>query len=364
MHELSSSKMKQGNHMETTMTDRPPRSPDDKGPVDISDSELIFSVSTSAIEATHNSLQRDCQSLGLTTCSDSSISSDGEMTNRRRGSSSTSTRSPGGPANRVHQVREYERNDAERKQPSTTHSGTPIQSNNLNKKRRTLKKNIPMVGHCIRAAKCCRKLMKRVLIGKRTDGKATKDYGGTIAKGKALECVQKKPLESLTRHLFSSEEELKVSVAVREESCETDRKEEDASAPGLIDSSAWTSIDSDEGMKEDDQQPVSPEIKSVNDIHCVSSVVTESDEEDECLDQQATSLVSKSVKVVNPGRQGSPDRKQMEQGTPDTLSVSRQVTIDERSISLSRNALCGGGITSITLSRQLARARARENRNQ
>jgi hypothetical protein len=129
------------------MTDRLPRAPDDKGPVEVSDPELIFSVPTSAIEATHNYLPRDCPSLGSTTCSDSSISLHVETTNHR-GSSSISSASSGGSTKRVSfrpsppQVREYERYDVGRRHPSSTHNGTPIQFNNLNKKRRKLKKNL------------------------------------------------------------------------------------------------------------------------------------------------------------------------------------------------------------------------------
>jgi hypothetical protein len=193
------------------------------------------------------------------------------------------------------QVREYERDDAERKQPSNTHNGTPIQFNNLKKKCRTPKKNFPMVARCIRAAKCCRKLMKRVSVGKRTDGKATKDHGDSDspANGKTLECGQKESLESSSHHLLSSEKEFNVSAAVLEESCEMDRKEEDPSTHGLIASLAWTSIDSDEELKEDDLQPVSLKMVCANDIPCVSSVVAESDTENEGFDQQSTSLVSK-----------------------------------------------------------------------
>jgi hypothetical protein len=136
---------------ETDRKKRALRATDDKGPVlEVSDlPELIFSISRSAIEATHNSLLEDCPSLESTTLSDSdsSISSDEEMTNHR-GGSIISSGSPGRSVKRISfctsppQVREYERYDMERKQPSSKHNGTPIHFNNLNKKRRMLKKNL------------------------------------------------------------------------------------------------------------------------------------------------------------------------------------------------------------------------------
>jgi hypothetical protein len=126
----------------TTTDGSPSRAPDDKGPVEVSDPELI--VSRSAIEATHNSPLTDCPSA---TSLDSSISSDGEMSNRR-GGSCMSLGSPVGSVKRVSfspsppQVREYERYDMGRKQPSSPHKGEPVQFNNLNKKRRMLKKKL------------------------------------------------------------------------------------------------------------------------------------------------------------------------------------------------------------------------------
>jgi hypothetical protein len=179
---------------------------------------------------------------------------------------------------------------------------------------------LTMVACCIRAAKCYRKLMTQVSIGKQTDEKAIKDRGGN-AKDKTLESAQKKSPESSARRFLSSEKEFKVSVAVREESSETE-----TSTRGPISSSARASIDSDEGTKEDDQHPISPGMGTVNDIPCVSSLVIEGDKENECFDRQATSLESESIKL-NAGRQGSPDRKQEDQGTPDTLDVSRKVTV-------------------------------------
>lgn len=147
MYELSSSKTKQGDHAERTMTDWSPRAPDDKGQVEASDPQPTCSVSSSATETTQNSLLSDCPSLGSTTSLDSSISSDREMKNSR-GSSSLNLRSPGGTVKRVSfcpsppQVREYERDDMERKQPSRTHKTAPVPFNNLNKKCRILKKNL------------------------------------------------------------------------------------------------------------------------------------------------------------------------------------------------------------------------------
>jgi hypothetical protein len=136
---------------ETDRNKRTPRaSDDDKCPVlEGSEPEIIFSVSRSAIEVAHNSLLEDCPSLVSTTPSDSdsSISSDGEMTNRRGGSSICSG-SPGRSVKRISfctsppQVREYERYDMERKQQFSMHNSTPIKFNNLNKKRRMLKKNL------------------------------------------------------------------------------------------------------------------------------------------------------------------------------------------------------------------------------
>jgi hypothetical protein len=148
MHELSSSKTKRGDHEEITMTDWPLREADDEGPVEVSESEHLFSVSKGATEATNNSLLRDCPSLASTTSLDFSILSlEGEMPNRK-GRSSISSTSPGGTAKRVSfcpsppQVREYERCETERKQSSSAHNSTPVQFNNLNKKCRMLKKNL------------------------------------------------------------------------------------------------------------------------------------------------------------------------------------------------------------------------------
>lgn len=173
---------------------------------------------------------------------------------------------------------------------------------------------LTMVICCIRAAKCCRTLMMRVSIDKQTYEKAIRDHDDNSQK--------KAPAVSACR-CFSSEKELKVSVAVHKESGETDRKQEDASTHGLIGLSVWTSIDSGEGTKEDDKHPVL--MGCVNNFPCVSSQVTKGDKQDECFDQQAASLVSKCVKV-NPGSQASPDRKQEEEVASDTLVISRQVT--------------------------------------
>jgi tetratricopeptide (TPR) repeat protein len=125
----------------------PPKAPDVKSPVQVSDQQLIFSVLKSAMETAHNSLMADCPSLCSTISLDSSISSDEESTNCI-GGSSTSTGSPGGCVKRVSfspsppQVREYERYDMEMAQPSSPQYGTSTEFSNLNKKRRTLKKNL------------------------------------------------------------------------------------------------------------------------------------------------------------------------------------------------------------------------------
>jgi hypothetical protein len=159
MHDLSSSKTKQGDHVEATITGCSPKVLDDKGPVEVSDPQLIFSVSKGgATEATHNSHLRDCPSVESTTSLDSSVTSDGEVTNRN-GGSIMSVRSPGGTVKRVSfcpsppQVREYERHDTERKKPSSARKGTPVQFNNLNKKCRMLKKNLDKLnGDDVKAA--------------------------------------------------------------------------------------------------------------------------------------------------------------------------------------------------------------------
>jgi tetratricopeptide (TPR) repeat protein len=127
----------------------PPNGPDGKGPVEVLDPELIFSVSRSAGEKANNYVLSDCPSLGSTTSFDSLLSSDRESTYYRGDTgTSMSPGSPGGPARRVTfspsppQVREYERYDIERKQRSSPDNGTSIQFNNLNKKCRMLKKNL------------------------------------------------------------------------------------------------------------------------------------------------------------------------------------------------------------------------------
>jgi hypothetical protein len=184
-----------------------------------------------------------------------------------------------------------------------------------------------MVVCCIRAAKCCRTLMTRISSGKQTDEKAIHDHGDD-AKGKAWKCAQKKSLESSVRPFLSSEKELKVAVTAREEVGETDRKQEDASTHEVIGSSVCASIDSEEGMKEDDQHLVSLGIESVNEIPCESSLVAEGDNENECFDQQATSLVSKWIRV-NQEKQGL----QEEQGTF-TVDKGTERGIDTTPVSL------------------------------
>jgi hypothetical protein len=143
MHELSSSKTKQGDHEEITMLSSETY---DEDPVEVSERELLFSVSKGATEVTQNSPLRDCPSLGSTTV-DLSISSD-EITPNHKVRSSVRLASPGGTAKTVSfcpsppQVREYVRCNTERKQSSSAHNGTPVQFNNLNKKCRMLKKNL------------------------------------------------------------------------------------------------------------------------------------------------------------------------------------------------------------------------------
>jgi hypothetical protein len=125
---------------------------------------------------------------------------------------------------------------------------------------------LTMVVCCIRVAKYCRAFMTRM--------KATEDHGDN-AKGEAWKCAQKKSPESSARPFLSGEKELKVSLAACDEFGETDPKQEDDSTHGLTGSSAaWASIDSDEGMKDDDDHHlVSLGMESANDIPCVSSLI-------------------------------------------------------------------------------------------
>jgi hypothetical protein len=152
---------------------------------------------------------------------------------------------------------------------------------------------LTMVVCFIRAAKCCRTLMTRISSGKQTYEKAT-NYDGDDAMDKTWKFVQMKPPESSARPFLSGEKGLKVAVTSAPKVFgETYRNQEDASTRGLIGSSVWTSIESEEIMKEDDQHPILPGMESVNDIPYVLPLVTEGANENECFDQaEATSLGS------------------------------------------------------------------------
>jgi hypothetical protein len=138
----------------SVMTSWSPKVLDDKGPTEVSGPEQIVSVSRSANEATPKSLPRDCPSLASTAISlDSSIPSDGEMTNYRGGSSMSSGGgsgiSPQGSERSVTfcpsspQVREYEPYPyMDGLEPSSATSDDTVQFNNLNKKLRMLKKSL------------------------------------------------------------------------------------------------------------------------------------------------------------------------------------------------------------------------------